>query len=73
MMMHGFTNPKRKMYLTGSYFCSSNYNRLVAASYESLSFGKSFKTPFAVTLVCTYTIYHFAGAVVQPPDRVTRN
>jgi hypothetical protein len=59
------------MYLTDSYFCSSNNNKLVAVSYESLFFGKSFKTPFAATLVSMLTIYHhFAGAVAQPPDRM---
>jgi hypothetical protein len=39
--------------LMASYFCSSNYNRLVAVSYESLSFRKSFTTPFTVSLVYT--------------------
>jgi hypothetical protein len=33
------------------YFCPSNYNRLVAVSYESPVFSKYFKTSFTVSLV----------------------
>lgn len=40
--------------LIASYLHSSKYNRLVAISYESLSFRKFFTTPFRVSLVCTY-------------------
>jgi len=34
-----------------AYFCSSKYNRVVAVSYESPVFSKSFKTSFTVSLV----------------------
>jgi len=36
-----------------SYFCSSNYNRLISICSKSPSFRDSFKMPFTVSLACT--------------------
>lgn len=38
-----------------SHVSSSNYNRLVSTAYNYPFFGKSFKTPFTVSLVCMQT------------------
>jgi len=40
-------------YLMASYFCSSNYNRLVLLRYESPFFSKCFKTPLSASCACT--------------------
>jgi len=36
-------------YLMASYFCSSNYNKLVSVIYATPFFGKPYKTLFTVS------------------------